>query len=518
MSKVNYRKLAVEIIEEQGIGIEEGTKEFDAAVLYVKENWKRATNKDHAKAVGLTTKQYAMGSIGNGLQDGKHSEFMTDEQEIIEVDQEEVKKALRILTTRENDFLGFLYKKWEEYNALYFYGQLSHPLITIDKMSNKTLGSYTSGENALGITNHIRFNRNFIALNQGEDGEATRILETLRHEMIHQWQDEVLYMKEGVQEREITVPAGFGSFLDKQEPKKVRRKQDDSPVSEIGQQKKRPKDWHNRDFKEYAVVVGIPAKGDKCVGNPADMPEAKSYNRKFTCECIASNGHPLTIWSTRTVRAICTVCERPYIEQKKAGTTVKVTLSHIEAPGVDMVEAEMKKRGYDHFEKFPNKKEKDAFVEALYTARKNSEGLEVEQGVYQKGHNAYKDGYTHWVAYSGEEVKPEKPKAQPKAVNKMKKADTKEKPAPAKKAAPQVAAAPKKNPTTQKKAAGKIVPFKKPKKATKGTAAKARQLLETYKNLGSIKDVADHYKLPVKDIIAMAKEYGVNFKEGVIEK
>src|SRR5690606_28696919 len=101
---------------------------------------------------------------------------------------------------KENDFLAFLYKKWEEYNAQYFFGELSYPLITFEKMYNRTLGNYTYGEDSLGIKNHIRFNRNFISLNTEE-----RILETLRHEMIHQWQDEILYIGDEQKAKDIRV-------------------------------------------------------------------------------------------------------------------------------------------------------------------------------------------------------------------------------------------------------------------------------------------------------------------------
>ena len=83
----------------------------------------------------------------------------------------------------------------------------------------------------MGLTNHIRFNRDFIALNTEE-----RILETLRHEMIHQWQDEVYYEGEHT-DGEVTLPVGFGKFKEKKNPVEVQRNADGSPVGEKAEQK-----------------------------------------------------------------------------------------------------------------------------------------------------------------------------------------------------------------------------------------------------------------------------------------
>lgn len=537
MAKINYKKLTNDIIEEVGAGVQEGTPEFASAMKYVEAHWSgQMTDKASAKSLGLTPKEYAMNSIGNGILDGMHlDDFPIEEadapkgQEIVEVDQNEVKKALHALLTRENDVLGWLYDKWNEYNDLYFYGQLSFPLITIEKLSNKTLGNYTHGADAMGITNHIRMNRNFIALNSEE-----RILETLRHEMIHQWQDEVLYMAEGIARKDITLPVGFGHYLDK-EPTVVKRSKDNAPIGEKGEQKKRPKEWHNRDFKEYAVVVGIPAKGDKCYGNPADMPKGQSYNRKYQCKCIASNNSRVTIWSTREIDARCNVCGKPYVEQVKEGELVPVTMSHIEMPGEDLVAITQKGKGFEHFQNFGSKKEADAFVDALYAG--SDDALEMERGVYQKGHNAYKEGRTHWVSFNGkaelpkEEKKKPAPKKAPtkKAPVKTKKEEPKpepevEQPAPDVIVEPEPQPEPKPKKPRTKKAPKKEEPKPEPKKEeelpkvetpTEGYKDGAT-LLALYAELGSIKAVAEHFGLTPPNIIYWAKKLGVDFKKGVM--
>lgn len=552
MAKTNYRKLTEESINLVGAGIDNNTPEFEAAVKYLTEYWEIAGDKQAAKDAELSLKEYKLTSIGNGILDGVHMDYMVEEdqkeQVIVEVNQDEVKQALKALTTRENDFLSYLYDMHAEYNELYFFGQLSHPFITIEKMSNKTLGNYTHGQDAMGITNHIRFNRNFIALNQGENNEdPTRILETLRHEMIHQWQDEVLYMREGIAAKQVSLPVGFGSFLDKNTPSIIKRAKSGAPIGDMMDQKPRPKEWHNRDFKEYAVVVDIPAKGDKCYGNPANMPEGKSYNRKFTCACIASNDAPLTIWSTREVKAHCIVCDQDFIEQKKeTGGTIQVVQSHVEAPGEDAIEKKMRNKGYAHFDKFDNKKKRDAFVEELYTAS-GKEALEAEQGFYLKGNNAYKEGFTHWVAYNEEKPKAKKdalPKKKPAAKKPevkpvpseepvvvaappvdtpAKKLDTKEKPK----------ARPAKKPKTPKPVAVEPVvetPVEAPEKEEPmktdnviqlptnepKTHTSAEDLLAVYKETGSIKGVAEYFGMTPSNIIYHAKKRGVDFKKGVI--
>jgi predicted SprT family Zn-dependent metalloprotease len=231
-------------------------------------------------------------------------------------------------------------------------------------MSNKTLGKYNSGHDTIGLTNHIYFNRNFIALNTG-----TRILETLRHEMIHQYQDEVMYEKT------------------------------DNEGKLIHGGQKRPKDWHNGDFRDFAKKVDIPAIGKHCTGSPANMPEAKSYNRKFRCGCMASNGHPLTIWSTREVDAVCNVCGEPFEEVKKSGGTIAVVLSDIEKGGQDAVEAKMQKE-FKSFEKFQDKYE---LTEALEEVK--SAGEAYKEGIYQKGHLSYTAGFRYWLAWGSIESK-----------------------------------------------------------------------------------------------------------------
>lgn len=298
----------------------------------------------------------------NDPQIGQHTGAPSeeDEQPIIEVSQNEVKKALKVLLSKQNDVLAVLYQKHEAYNEEYFGGRLSVPLLTIDKMSNKTLGNYTYGSDSTGLENHIRMNINFIALNT-----ETRILETLKHEMIHQWQDEVLYEK----------------------------KNKDGSYHHCGE--KRPKEWHNKDFKEKAQQVDIPALGKRCYGNPAHMPEAKSYNRKFACGCIATNGHPLTIWSTRAVKAICEVCGERFDETKKAGIVIPVTLSHIERLGEDAVMMQMLTE-YRNFQRFAKKLELQEVVNHL-----KAQKVAYKEGIYQKGHRAYSENFHYWVAFNG---------------------------------------------------------------------------------------------------------------------
>lgn len=175
------------------------------------------------------------------------------------------KIALKNLLTSEEGILGFLYSYHEKFNRINFIGKLSVPLITIERLNNKTLGCYLLGKNRLHITNHIQFNQDFIELNSKE-----RILETLKHEMIHQWQDEVLYHPNG--------------------------------------QKKRPKCWHNLDFIKKAKEIGIAYPG-----TPAEMPESKGkQSNKYVCGCRNDKGKPLALRVAWELDAVCNVCGLVY--------------------------------------------------------------------------------------------------------------------------------------------------------------------------------------------------------------
>lgn len=391
--KKSWKKWTVEDLMEKLV-VPEGQEE--KAKVYVSE-YLESVKEQADSAEGFTPEEFIVQCFQNGINDGELNEDTSevepneepeaiepteddsDGQEIIEVSLEQVKQALKTLLTKENTLMGLLYNKHDEYNKEFFEGKLSIPVITIDKLSNRTLGNYTPDTDNLELTNHIRFNRNFIALNTEE-----RILETLRHEMIHQYQDEILYTGD-----------------------------------------KKPKEWHNKDFKEMAKVVGIPAIGAKCYGNPAKMPEPKSYNRKFTCGCIASNGYPLTVWSTRAIFATCDICGKKLTEVQKKGKVIPVNTSHVEKEGEDAVELEMKGKGFAKFKKFKTKPEMDSWLEE---AEGGAYGTmtELKKGVYQKGHNAYKADYRYWVAYNTDEIHPdtitsEEAKKEAKKVTKGKK-------------------------------------------------------------------------------------------------
>lgn len=430
------------------------------------------------------------------------------EQEIIEVSQEEVKKALKALMTNNEkkaaSLLEELYEAHEAYNAEFFFGELNMPFITFEKMDNRTLGNYTHGEDAMGIENHIRFNVNFIALNP-----MSRVLETLRHEMIHQWQDEVLYAKDGKELKavELVVFDENGKL-------------DTVP----GIQKKRPKDWHNADFKEMAKVVGILAQGAKCHGNPANMPTAQSYNRKFACGCIASNGYPMTVWSTREVKAVCQVCNRPYKELLKGGGTIEVTMSHVEKPNTDAVFDAMKDK-FKNFDRFESKRKKDDFLEALELGSEGSLS-EMEQGIYQKGHNMYDLGYHYWVAYNvAEEIHPDDihdvedyvTEADQELVD-----DVIEMALPKKKSKKRAS-----EDGTEKKN-GKIVKFPTPEpevEEPKGepevetvertySDKNPQDIIDLYNELGTTRKVAERLGISQPTVMARKKKFGIDFKAG----
>jgi hypothetical protein len=475
MKMATAKSLWRELVTSYGISVPQ--EEEGIAMEYIVSHYGSLLgDKDAASNLGLTPKQYALETIMNGINDGEHMDGIevTDlgngmqmqtvrDQEIIEVNQDEVKEALKTLSTqgagkgdKMADSLQALYDAHAEFNSQHFHGLLSRPLITIAKLDNRTLGVYTPGQDAMGIRNHIELNLNFVALNPTE-----RVFEDLLHQMIHQWQDEVLYM-EG--KKAGTFPR---IILDEDGKRQT--------ITET--QKKRPKDWHNRDFKQMASAIGIPAEGDKCYGSPVKMPEPKSYNRKFVCGCVASNGHPLTVWSTRTITAFCRTCEQDYIEVKKGGKVIQVAQSHVEQPGEDAVLG-AHKDNYTYFERFQSKEAKDDFVKTFEEAGRKLD--DMAEGVYQKGHNAYKEGFTHWVAFNAEKAsKQAKPPRQ------------------LKKAAPKKAAAPKK-PEAPKK---------------KRSHTNPDDLTELYVQFGTIKAIADYFGVQSGTIIYQAKRLNVDFKQ-----
>ena len=289
--------------------------------------------------------------------------YKDDTADVVEVSQDEVKKALKALLIKRKDILATLYRAHEEINQEHFGGGLSLPLITIERMNNRTLANYTrTGANRIGVDNHIRFNENFVALNPIE-----RVILTLTHESIHQLQDEVLY---------------------KDMPKK-------------------PRNWHNVDFKKKAEEIGLPCEGKRMSTGPCQMPSAKSYNRKFACSCVASNGYPLTIWSTRAVDATCNICGQEFIELRKAtpsGVTIPVVASHVEKPKgkEDAVEL-MAKNVFklEVFKRFKTREEMDEYLDKIMDGNASIMDRKIiDHGVYQKNHHMYGKGWRYWVAYN----------------------------------------------------------------------------------------------------------------------
>lgn len=276
--------------------------------------------------------------------------FREDSSNIQEVDQIAVKEALKILLTNKEHIIGRLYEAHDRWNKTKFGNILPMAVITIERMDNRTLATYSpAGSSRIGVDNHIRFNENFIALNNIE-----RVELTMAHEMIHEWQDTVIY-----------------SALDK-----------------------KPREWHNKDFREQAAKIGIPCEGKHCGTGPANMPKAKSYNRKFICGCVASNGYPMTIWSTREIHAKCTICGQEYTEVKKIrGATIPVTASHINSKRGDIVQKTLALEGFDMFKRFKDKDEFDSFLE-------DKKGMQTKSGHYQKQHTLYEKDWRYWIAWN----------------------------------------------------------------------------------------------------------------------
>ncbi|ABO51136.1 protein of unknown function SprT [Desulforamulus reducens MI-1] len=175
----------------------------------------------------------------------------------------QAKEALKTLLTSDDKVIAMLYEKHQDFNQEYFEGELSFPLISFEKMNTKTLATYTAGKNRLRLENHIRFNIELINLNEDQE-EA--ICEVLKHEMIHQWQDECLYTGE-----------------------------------------KKPKNWHNKDFKAKAEELGVLVQGTNC---PIKMPEGnvKNHSYRYVCGCRDEQNKTLVIRTPFPLEAKCKRC------------------------------------------------------------------------------------------------------------------------------------------------------------------------------------------------------------------
>lgn len=215
------------------------------------------------------------------------SEAMVD----AEVGGEVVRETVMTFLRNKNERIKELLLWHEAYNAEYFEGKLSRPLITIEHTpGSKALATYFFEHQGIGIPFHIRLNLAFIALCWNEK-HIFRIENTLKHEMIHQWQHECVYVGD----------------------------------------KKVPKSLHNKVFKEKAAEIGIPCVGrNMSTGTSlkeiaaeqngelenlepeeqAAVPK-KSRNRKWQCGC----GDSRTVWSTKEVKAVCGECKKPYEEK-----------------------------------------------------------------------------------------------------------------------------------------------------------------------------------------------------------
>lgn len=180
--------------------------------------------------------------------------------------QMQAKEAIKDIQSNEDRLLALFYETHREYNAKFFEGKLSLPIISVEKLNNKTLGSFQE-RNDLNLDFHIKINSRMIELNTD-----TVILNTLKHEMIHQWQAEILYTPHGI--------------------------------------KKRPKCWHNTDFDFKAKDIG-------CVfPNPdAVMPPSRNKPRiKYRCDCIDDSTYkPLIISLPWELDAVCNNCGKTFI-------------------------------------------------------------------------------------------------------------------------------------------------------------------------------------------------------------
>jgi hypothetical protein len=78
---------------------------------------------------------------------------------------------------------------------------------------------------------------------------------------------------------------------------------------------------------------------------------------------------------------------------KKKGGSVDI-ISDVEQPGQDAVAVKMS-QSFTHFDRFLVKKDLTDKVAELKKSK-----ADYSEGIYQKGHNAYRQGFRYWIAWN----------------------------------------------------------------------------------------------------------------------
>lgn len=188
---------------------------------------------------------------------------MPDPDNITYIDATEFAEAYEAFARGQQGIINQLYQQFRAFNQQYWSGQLPLAIIRIPShgMTRRKLGRYTR-RNEQGEEHVIEINKDFVVLNPWE-----RVLETLRHEMIH------LYL--------IGV------------------------VNEHGCK------GHGKKFKAEADRVGVPCHGPRGYGNPAKMPAPRTSYAEWKCACGVTS---VRCSETRDVHAVCDCCWSPLKE------------------------------------------------------------------------------------------------------------------------------------------------------------------------------------------------------------
>lgn len=115
-----------------------------------------------------------------------------------------VREEIRLFAIEESDlwyrqYLEILYQGWESYNSLYFGGEMRFPLILISEPSSPRALGDCAIYNGFGGRSQIRIRPSVLTgehrvfeRQDPREGVQRYFLDVLLHEMIHQWQDEIV--------------------------------------------------------------------------------------------------------------------------------------------------------------------------------------------------------------------------------------------------------------------------------------------------------------------------------------
>lgn len=188
-----------------------------------------------------------------------------------------------------SDLIRELYEWFHRFNAEFFDGQLPPAVISIERANRRNMGTYQPGRDALALRYHINVNSVYVSQSRVER------LDTLAHEMVHEWEEVVLGDRGGGRYHKIAF--------------RKKAAQIGIPTDKRGVSLGRPNEGR---FALLLASHGIPLDEPlphalAVPGRRAAMPASRSRLTPWTCGCT----RVWASWGTN-VTATCSGCDRRF--------------------------------------------------------------------------------------------------------------------------------------------------------------------------------------------------------------